>query len=377
LADVFERNVYCLLGLPFDAVDLAGAAGRIRDAAKKRRKCFLSTPNLNFIVASLADREFRDSVIRSDLSIADGMPVVWIARLLGIPIPGRVAGSSLFELLRRGPGEQLSIYFFGGPDGAAETACRALSLENGGLTCVGHKSPGFGSIEEMSSEETIQDINASNADFLVVSLGARKGQAWIQRNLQQVNVPVISHLGAVLNFVAGAVQRAPAWVQNSGLEWLWRIKEDPALSRRYLRDGMAFLALVMTRVLPYAWYLLLRKSAADQLATPGIETIQEKDGFLIRLRGGWTMQNIHPLRACFSNVVRAGRDIDLDMGNVSYVDSAFVGLLVLLQGEQQRRGGRLSFISIANPVRRVIRYCCADFLCAGVSSRSPMKPLLP
>ena len=130
------------------------------------------------------------------------------------------------------------MYSFGGPDGVAEAAWRQLRFESKGLTCVGYESPGFGSIDEMSTEGIIQRINTSKADVLVVSLGARKGQAWIERNRRRLDVPVISHLGAVLHFVAGTVKRAPAWMQRIGLEWLWRIRQEPRLWRRYLLDGL-------------------------------------------------------------------------------------------------------------------------------------------
>ena len=217
--------MHCLLGLPIDAIDLAGAEKRIRAAAAARLPCFMSTPNVNFVIESRSDRAFRNAVLHSDLSVADGMPLVWLARLIGIPLRERVAGASLFEALRGGEGRPLKVYFFGGPAGVAEAAGRRLAREAKGLACVGYESPGFGSVEEMSGEETIRRINASNADLLVVSLGARKGQAWIERNRSRLDVPVVSHLGAVVDFAAGTVRRAPAWMQRAGLEWLWRIKE--------------------------------------------------------------------------------------------------------------------------------------------------------
>lgn len=108
----FHRNVCCLPGLPFNAADAAGAVRRARNAAARRTPCFISTPNLNFLLSCRADSQFRDSVINSDLSIPDGMPLVWRARLLGIPIRERVAGSDLFEQLRKGTSTQLLVYFF-------------------------------------------------------------------------------------------------------------------------------------------------------------------------------------------------------------------------------------------------------------------------
>lgn len=107
----FGREVYCLLGLPFDAVDLAAAEKRIRAAASSGSPCLLTTPNLNFLVACLSDDAFRNSVINSDLSVADGMPLVWFARMLRIPIRERVAGSTLFDALRYGSGAKLAVFF--------------------------------------------------------------------------------------------------------------------------------------------------------------------------------------------------------------------------------------------------------------------------
>ncbi len=216
----FSREVHCLLGLPFDAIDLAGASRRVQLAVTARKPYFLTTPNLTFLIGCLSDEKFRDSVIHSDLSVADGMPLVWISRWLKMPIPERVAGSTLFEMWRNDLSSRMSVFFFGGPDGVAEAACRKLTAEKRGITCAGFESPGFGSLDDMSRQDLIARINASNADFLLVALGAKKGQAWIERNRSHLNVPVISHLGAVVNFVAGSVKRAPVWMQKVGLEWL-------------------------------------------------------------------------------------------------------------------------------------------------------------
>jgi N-acetylglucosaminyldiphosphoundecaprenol N-acetyl-beta-D-mannosaminyltransferase len=356
----FERDVHCLLGLPIDAIDLAGAEQRIRAAAAARLPCFMSTPNVNFVIESRSDRAFRDAVLHSDLSVADGMPLVWLARLAGIPLRERVAGASLFEALGGGSDQRrLAVYFFGGPDGVAEAAGRRLGREAKGLVCVGHESPGFGSVEEMSSEETIRRINASNADLLVVSLGARKGQAWIERNRSRLNVPVVSHLGAVVDFAAGRIRRAPPWMQRAGLEWLWRIKEQPSLWRRYFSDGLALAMLLLTRVLPYAWYMRSRWHAAEA----SVEASDRKHVYAIVLRGAWTRANIAALRRSFSEAAQSGKDVRLEMTAVTHVDSAFVGLVMLLLAHQQQHGRRLAIVAVQSPVRRVLDYCCAEFLC--------------
>lgn len=247
-----SRNLHWIFGLPFDAITLQEAVDQVRVAAKNRTPLFISTPNLNFLIASQEDTEFRNSVIHSDLSLADGMPIIWLAKLLKLPVRERVAGSSLFEALRYPPlntGEKpLKVYFFGGPDGVAQRACEAINQDSSSMECCGYMSPGFGSLDDMSTPEILHHINAAEADFVVVSLGAKKGQAWIERNRTQINAPIISHLGAVVNFVAGNVKRAPVWFQRLGMEWIWRIKEEPTLWKRYSIDGIRLLPLIIQAI---------------------------------------------------------------------------------------------------------------------------------
>lgn len=245
-----SRRVVNLFGLPFDALTLAQTVATIRQACAMRRRLFLSTANVNFVVHAQRDPAFRQSLLDSDLCVADGAPIVWISRLLGRPLPERVAGADVFEALRRGVGNApVSVYFFGGPPGIAERACAVLAREQGGVRCVGFECPGFGDIASMSRPETIERINAAAPDFVVVALGAVKGQAWIQANRNRLEAPLLCHLGAVVNFVAGTVERAPPWVARSGLEWLWRVFQEPALARRYLGDFFALLRLLVIELL--------------------------------------------------------------------------------------------------------------------------------
>src|SRR5262249_15057360 len=145
---------------------------------------------------------------------------------------------------------QLRVFLFGGAAGIAAAAARTLNGVPSGLSCVGTIDPGYGTIDEMSRDEILASVNGSGADFLAVSLGAKKGQLWLRRNHNRLTIPVRAHLGATLNFQAGTVKRAPARLRAWGLEWLWRMKEEPHLWPRYLHDGCVLLGLIFTRVLP-------------------------------------------------------------------------------------------------------------------------------
>lgn len=366
--DDFDRNIHCLLGVTIDALDMVGAEQRVRAAITRRTPCFLSTPNLNFLVACQTDADFRASVINSDLCIADGMPLVWIARLLGIPIRKRVAGSDLFEALRREEAPPVSVYFFGGKPGVAEAASQRINAQPVGLRCVGYETPAFGAIHEISSEETIAQINASGADFVVVALGAKKGQAWIEHNRTRISAPVISHLGAVLNFTAGTVRRAPRWMQRVGLEWVWRIIAERSLWRRYCNDCWALVRLLATQVLPYAVYVKIQTPSPANLATAGLKLTTRAHGSVLRCQGAWSVQNIDRLRPIFKSAAASALDIELNMEEVTHVDSAFIGLTMMLYKHQQRLGKRLVISGMSTRVERIFRWNGAAFLCAPPTS---------
>ena len=361
LSDVardFQRRVFCILGVPFDAVDIGETVDLVRSAAMERRRLFLSTPNLNFLVSCQHDKAFRRAVCQSDLSIADGMPIIWIARLLGIPIRHRVAGSSLIGALKA-PSKKherpLRIYFFGGPDGIAERACKNINRENDGLECVGFQTPGFVEVPEMSQSGNIDPINASDADFLIVALGAKKGQSWIVRNIDRLDVPVCSHLGAVVNFEAGAIRRAPEFLQRIGLEWLWRIKEEPALWKRYANDGAAFLRLLSVQVLPEAIRLCWRRMRGHADADPLVTLAVADDVIHIAVAARTVNSKLARVRAAFTQAATERKHIVVELQDVEAIGHEFLGLVLILRKHARLNDRRLSFTGLTPALRNSFR----------------------
>ena len=334
------RDVHALLGLVFDRIDLAGATEHIQRCVATRRPCFLSTPNVNFVAAAAQERAFRDSVLRSDLSVADGFPIVLAARWMGIDWPGRVAGADLFERLQaagRSPKRPpIKLYLFGGPPGVGAQAAAQLNARAQGFECVGHDEGGFGDIEAMSSEEAIARINSSDAEFVLVALGAKKGQAWIERNRARLKAPVVSHLGAVINFAAQSIERAPAWMQSTGLEWVWRIVQEPQLWRRYWSDGRMLVGTVLTRLLPWSgrrWVRMLPPGAAQ---APQFSTNQVRaDQAVISLSGDWRSDaDQKPLRLTLAALLRRGSSVEFDLSEGPALDSTLLGLMALIDAWQ-------------------------------------------
>jgi N-acetylglucosaminyldiphosphoundecaprenol N-acetyl-beta-D-mannosaminyltransferase len=338
--DDFDRDVWCLMGVPVDATDINRAVADIDDAVRTRRRLSFVTPNVNFLVRAMKDAGARREILNADLSLADGAPLVLMARLLGAPIPSRVAGSDLFEALRRRPGfagRRVRVFFFGGRDGAAQAACAALDRENGGVEAAGYINPGFGDVESMSGDATIAAINAAEPDFVLVALGAAKGQAWIERNRDRLAAPVTAHLGAVVDFTAGGVLRAPAWVQRSGLEWVWRIKEEPSLWRRYVDDGLALTRLILTRLAPQ-----IGRGASRAGGEGSVEIAENPSQTLIRLAGVLGGANLRPVREAFRAAAARGKPARLDFSGIRAVDLAFLGQMLMLEKNLLRSGAELT-----------------------------------
>ena len=357
--DDLAREVYGILGLPIDAVEMADVVRQIDDAATVGAPFLMSTPNLNFVIGCQTDAEFRNSVLKSDLCTADGMPVVWIARMLGLPIRSRVAGSDVFEALKiaRGANRKLKLFLFGGDDGVAARACAALANEqNGGLRCVGFHYPGFGSIDDMSTAEIVEKINASEADILAVSLGAQKGQAWLLRNHDRLRTPVRSHLGATINFQAGTVKRSPVILRRFGLEWLWRIKEEPSLWRRYCGDGYALLRIMLAQVFP-----ILASNAWRKLTSRGTKphfSVSRSDAaelITLRLHGNATASFVPVAIDYFRSSIGKKRLVTIDFSETREIDARFIGCLLMLRKQLDRHSQSLEFVGMSPRIRGIFR----------------------
>jgi N-acetylglucosaminyldiphosphoundecaprenol N-acetyl-beta-D-mannosaminyltransferase len=342
----FNRPRVCLLGLPFDPVRLSEAVERVRADAFAGRRCWIATPNLNFAIAARSDAAFRRSVLRSDLSIVDGMPLVWIARLLGVPVPERVAGSDLFEALQAHSGPPLGIYLFGGPPGVAARAAENINARGGGLRCVGFDEAGYGSIEEMSGPALIERINRSGAHFVSAALGAQKGQAWFTHNLSRLAPPVLCHLGAVINFSAGTVGRAPPWAQRSGLEWVYRIKGEPGLWRRYARDGLRAGNLVARRVLPAARSARSQRSCAIE-EVPPVEIVRSAEGTVLRPVGGVGARATAALRTSLAACVADPGPVTVDLSRLAAIGNEFAASLLSPKAGSEPVGGLQSMAPVS------------------------------
>lgn len=361
LQDDLSRDVYGLLGIPIDAEDRVAVLRRIAIAGEAKTRFLISTPNVNFLVESQRDTAFRESLLQSDHCCADGMPIVWISRLLGLPIPERVSGSDLFETLRSedSSSRPLKVFLFGGGEGVAETVCGLLNARPSGICCVGTLNPGFGTVEEMSGSAIIERINRSGADFLAVFLSAKKAQLWLHHNQDWLSIPVRGQFGATINYQAGIVSRAPLMFQRLGLEWLWRIKEEPYLWRRYWTDGLSLMRLVVTRVLPIAIDLAWQRRHDKDLT---LSKRREIDSAIVELVGFATEKHVPKCIAFFRSILMERSDVVIDLSQTRAIDPRFFGLLLMLRKELKKGGKKLTFTGVSAIASRNFRLNGFEFL---------------
>jgi N-acetylglucosaminyldiphosphoundecaprenol N-acetyl-beta-D-mannosaminyltransferase len=356
--DDLSREVYCVLGMPVDVVDMATVREKVEAAAARRRPFLISTANLNFLIRSQSEPEFRESLLMSDLCTADGIVVVWLARLLGIPIKNRIAGADFLEAFREGDegSPPLKLYLFGGAEGVAEAAAEAINARSSRVRCVGWHYPGFGSAADMSAAETLDEINSSGADVLLASLGADKGQSWLIRNHGALRVPVRAHVGAALNFEAGLLKRAPVALQKGGFEWLWRIKEEPHLWRRYWNDGAALSGLLVKRGLP----LLVRRqwSRLRARSRPAeIRAAQDlsKGTVSVGIVGSATAEQAPAIISVFRQAFATKSSIAIDLSKTTYLDARCLGLILVLRKMALQSGRELTVEGLSPRLLRLNR----------------------
>ena len=244
-----DRKV--LFGIGIDNLDLAGVLEALEDLIASGRPSLVVTPNVQHIDLLSRDREFWSAYHGASLIIADGVPVVWASVLLGRRLKARVAGSDILPAFcstaaRKG----YKLFFLGAGPGIAARAADRLTDKNPGLLVCGTYSPPFGFEHDAGENDKIVGlIRDRRPDALFIGLGTPKSEQWAWKHLIALGVPVVLCVGAGFDFVAGSKKRAPRWMQASGLEWFYRLIQEPGrLWKRYLAGNARFLILLAKEI---------------------------------------------------------------------------------------------------------------------------------
>ncbi len=237
-------------GVPFAPMTLEQTVEAVDALIESRRPSYFITANLHYLMLSNQNPDLAAVNERAAFILADGAPVVWAARKRPTPLPERVAGSDLiFHLCDLSARKGRRLFFLGAPEGVAEEAAEKLRNRYPGIQVVGTECPPFRKPTEAEHDQLLARIRAANPDVLFVAFGQPKGERWIFENLERLGVPVCVQVGASLEFAAGRFARAPRWMQRTGLEWAFRLLQEPR--RLFLR--YAHNAWFMGRMIVQDW----------------------------------------------------------------------------------------------------------------------------
>ena len=247
-----DASARVLFGIPIRAMTMGQALDFIDDTIARHNRIQIGVVNAAKIVNMRRNPVLREDVLSSDLILADGMSVVWASRILGRPLPERVAGIDLMMgMLQRGNERGYRVYCLGATDEVSDAVSARIAKDYPGVVVAGRRN---GYFKENEEEKVAEDIARSRSDILLVAITSPKKEKFLAKYSEKIGVPVCHGVGGSFDVMAGKVERAPEKWQRLGLEWLYRLKQEPLrLGRRYLETNTLFCGMVaaeLVRSLP-------------------------------------------------------------------------------------------------------------------------------
>ena len=241
-ADIRTRDI---LDVPIAMTDYAQAMDVMDGMIARRERGYVCVAAVHSVTLAKTDRELRDAILGSSLTVPDGMPLVWAANMMGENLQDRVYGPELMQRYNercRDHGHR--VWLYGGRDqGSLAQLALNMHKANPGMRIVGGYSPPFRPLTEAEEDEVAGQINAARPDVLWVGIGVPKQEKWMARMREKLDVPVMCGVGAAFDFLGGRVSQAPEWMQKRGLEWTYRIAQEPRrLLPRYVYHNPRFMA---------------------------------------------------------------------------------------------------------------------------------------
>jgi N-acetylglucosaminyldiphosphoundecaprenol N-acetyl-beta-D-mannosaminyltransferase len=232
-----------VLGVPLALTDYQSTLDWMDAAVAAGHRGYVCVAATHTVMACQEDAELRAAVLGADFTVPDGQPLVWALKALGHHLPSRVYGPDLMQAAcARAARSGRRFYLYGGRNqGALVELTRALRLRHPDLNIVGGHAPPFRPLTAAEDDAIVADINRAAPDVVWVGIGVPKQEKWMARMRERLHAPVLVGVGAAFDFHAGLIPQAPPWMQRAGLEWLFRLIQEPRrLWRRYLRYNPRF-----------------------------------------------------------------------------------------------------------------------------------------
>ena len=347
------RKLLIILGVPIDDLNMAQALERLESfiltGRATGRSHQIATINADFVVNSLHDPELRRILQESDMATADGMPLVLGARLLGVQLADRVTGADLVPALAERSAQQgYSLFLLGARPGVGARAAEILQERFPGLRIAGVISPPNLPIEQMDAS-ILDQIKAARPDILLVAFGNPKQEKWIRMYAHDLAVPVCIGVGGTFDMIAGITRRAPAWMQRSGLEWLYRLAQEPRrLWRRYVHD-MVYFGYFFVR----QWWAM-RQGTAPAPLLPTSETIIVEQTVILNIEGRMDLNNCAAFVERAEAAMQSSPNLIVNLSRATFLDSSAMGALVALANRARAAGGSLRLAAAPAEIARTL-----------------------
>ena len=343
-----------LFGLPISNVTMDEAVAWIARTIESGERVQIATANLDFARNARRDSFLHRVICDCGMVLPDGAPMLWAARLFGKPLKQRVTGVDLVPQLARLSAERgYRMYLLGSREEMSARAAEILEQMHPGVQIVGRYSPPVAGLKSMDDAEILRRIHATRPDMLLVAFGNPKQEIWIYRNRALLQVPVAIGIGGSLDMIAGSLKRAPRWVQQVQMEWMFRMLQEPKrLFPRYAGDLKALLRHLPIELLA-SWSQPGR--AGCRPSDTGVVT-EELDSALVlhmpeKLTSTQCRRLIHDAR----NAAAQGQMLVMNLEKTQRIEADGVGCMLEARRVMLGAGRPFWLAGVSQPVRRVLQ----------------------
>lgn len=233
--------VFTVLGVRVNAIQIPEVVAKMELWISGRNAChFIAVTGMHGVTEAQHEAYFKEILNTANLVVPDGMPLVWLGRRQGYQLKRRVYGPELMQTFCSATGAKYRHFFYGGMPGVATLLAEILQRDFG-IVPVGTYSPPFRALSKAEDDEVLALIHTAAPDVLWVGLSTPKQERWMYEHRERLRVPVVVGVGAAFDLNTGRMKRAPVWMREHGLEWLFRLAQEPRrLWRRYIIYGSEF-----------------------------------------------------------------------------------------------------------------------------------------
>ena len=368
-----DPRIVMLLGVPFHDVTMAETLDYLDHLIAERKPAYFATANVDFAAQASRDVELQRILFDAELVLCDGTPLLWVSRWLDAPLRERVAGSDLLpHLFEHAAQKGHRIFFLGATDEVLMEATARAQANHPGLIIAGSYAPPLSKLLEMDDTEITRRLREAHPDILLVAFGCPKQEKWIYRNYQNTGVPCAIGIGASLDFIAGKFKRAPVWMRRTGLEWIFRLLQEPRrLFNRYVLD-LGFFALAVAK---QKRSQKLQHSSAGPLQ-PSTDETEFKSFSYISWSGRVDAHAVASGVISLPILDSAKAGVLLDLSAVTFLDSTGLGSIIKLYKASEASGGRLVIFRPSPGVLQVLQVLKIDRLIPLAKDRAEARKVL-